>query len=213
MAISIIIVEDNIPFLKQIEKFIRRDEKFSLKGTATNGEDAVRLISEKSPEIVLLDLSLPDFQGTEVIRRVREKKIDCSFLILTVFEEERSVLSAIKAGAAGYLLKGTPYRKIKEALLEIHSGGSVIQPNLARMLLNIFREQERLKSEVKPLSKRENEILNYIAKGLSNKEVASVLGLSSTTVRTHLEHIYEKLNVTNRVEAVTEGIRQGLVDV
>lgn len=213
MAISIIIVEDNITFLKQIEKFIRKDERFSLKGTATNGEDAVRLISEKTPELVLLDLSLPDFQGTEVIRRIREKKIDCSFLILTVFEEEKSVLSAVKAGAAGYLLKGTPYRKIREALLEIHSGGSVIQPNLARMLLNIFMEQERLKSEVKPLSKREKEILNYIAKGLSNKEVASVLGLSSTTVRTHLEHIYEKLNVTNRVEAVTEGIRQGLVDV
>ncbi len=213
MGVSIVIVEDNVTFLKQIEKLIRKDERFELRGTATNGADAIKLIFEQKPELVLLDLSLPDFQGTEVIRQVREKKIRCDFLILTVFEEEKSVLSAVRAGAAGYLLKGTPYKKIREALLEIHSGGSVIQPNLARTLLNIFMEQERLKSEVKPLSKREKEILNYIAKGLSNKEVAEVLGLSSTTVRTHLEHIYEKLNVTNRVEAVTEGIRQGLVDV
>ncbi len=213
MGIKIVIVEDNITFLKQIEKLIRRDERFELAGTATTGADAVELILKKSPELVLLDLSLPDFQGTEVIRKVREKKVKCDFLILTVFEEEKSVLMAVKVGAAGYLLKGTPYKKIREALIEIHQGGSVIQPSLARTLLNIFMEQERLKSEVKPLSKREKEILNYIAKGLSNKEVADVLGLSSTTVRTHLEHIYEKLNVTNRVEAVTEGIRQGLIDV
>jgi DNA-binding NarL/FixJ family response regulator len=213
MGIKIVIVEDNITFLKQIEKFIKKDEKFTLIGTATTGEEAVKLIEKGVPDLVLLDLSLPDIQGTEVIKRVREKKIKCEFLILTVFEEENSVLSAVRAGAAGYLLKGTPYRKIKEALLEIHAGGSVIQPNLARTLLNIFTEQERLKSEVKPLSKREKEILNYIARGLSNKEVAEVLGLSSATVRTHLEHIYEKLNVTNRVEAVTEGIRQGLIDV
>jgi len=213
MGIKIAIVEDNITFLKQIEKLIKKDDKFTLIGTATTGEEAVKLIERGGPELVLLDLSLPDIQGTEVIRRIREKKIKCNFLILTVFEEENSVLSAVRVGAAGYLLKGTPYRKIKEALLEIHAGGSVIQPNLARTLLNIFMEQERLKTEVKPLSKREKEILNYIAKGLSNKEVAEVLGLSSTTVRTHLEHIYEKLNVTNRVEAVTEGIRQGLIDV
>ncbi|MGC8928247.1 MAG: response regulator [Myxococcota bacterium] len=213
MGIKIAIVEDNITFLKQIEKLIKRDEKFELVGTATTGTDAIRLIEQRRPELILLDLSLPDIQGTEVIRQVREKKIKCDFLILTVFEEEKLVLQAVRAGASGYLLKGTPYKKIKEALLEIHSGGSVIQPNLARTLLNIFMEQERLKSEVKPLSKREKEILSYIAKGLSNKEVAEVLGLSSTTVRTHLEHIYEKLNVTNRVEAVTEGIRQGLIDV
>ncbi len=213
MGIKIAIVEDNITFLKQIEKLIKRDEKFELVGTATTGTDAIRLIEQRRPELILLDLSLPDIQGTEVIRQVREKKIKCDFLILTVFEEEKLVLQAVRAGASGYLLKGAPYKKIKEALIEIHSGGSVIQPNLARTLLNIFMEQERLKSEVKPLSKREKEILSYIAKGLSNKEVAEVLGLSSTTVRTHLEHIYEKLNVTNRVEAVTEGIRQGLIDV
>lgn len=213
MKLRIVIVEDNITFIKQIEKHIRRDDKFELVGTATTGSDAIRLIIEKSPDLVLLDLGLPDIQGTEVIRKVREKKVKCNFLVLTVFEEEKAVLSAVRVGAAGYLLKGTPYKKIREALLEIHSGGSVIQPNLARTLLNIFMEQERLKSEVKPLSKREKEILNYIAKGLSNKEVAEVLGLSSTTVRTHLEHIYEKLNVTNRVEAVTEGIRQGIIDV
>jgi DNA-binding NarL/FixJ family response regulator len=135
------------------------------------------------------------------------------------------VLEAVKAGASGYLLKGTPADKIIEAIKEVRIGGTVIQPNLARRLLRHFRVAEADggvqplpppppgEPEYKPLSVRETEILQLIAKGVSNSEAAKMLNLSKATIRTHLEHIYRKLEVTNRVEAVTEGLRKGIIQM
>jgi DNA-binding NarL/FixJ family response regulator len=143
------------------------------------------------------------------------------------------VLEAVKAGASGYLLKGTPVDKIIEAIREVRAGGTVIQPSLARRLLRHFRVSPESVAlaptppsarppdalggdggpPVKPLSEREKEILQLIAKGVSNSEAAQVLSISKATIRTHLEHIYRKLEVTNRTEAVTEGIRKGIISV
>ena len=134
------------------------------------------------------------------------------------------MLEAVKAGASGYLLKGTPADKMVEAIKEVHAGGTVIQPNLARRLLKHFRvgetpaaapaaNQQQPEPEGKKLSARETEILQLIAKGVSNSEAAGMLTLSKATIRTHLEHIYRKLEVTNRVEAVTEGLRKGLIQM
>jgi DNA-binding NarL/FixJ family response regulator len=128
----------------------------------------------------------------------------------------------VKAGASGYLLKGASGPKIVEAIKEVKGGGSVIQPSLARRLLKFFRAPEAgtqgggpaLEADGRPtLTNRETEILQLISKGLSNSEAAGALGLSRATVRTHLEHIYQKLDVTNRVEAVAEGIRKGIIDL
>ena len=123
------------------------------------------------------------------------------------------------SGAAGYLLKGTPVEKIVEAIHDVHEGGAVIQPNLARALLKLIASPPPAPATIPvynpdaqtDLTKRELEILQLVAKGLSNNEAAGVLGLSKATIRTHLEHIYEKLDVTNRLEAVTEGIREGII--
>ncbi len=149
-------------------------------------------------------------------------------LIFTIFDEEEKVLDAIRAGAAGYLLKGATTDKIVEAIKDVHTGGTVIQPSLARRLLRHFNSEGpaaalrqaaqampagQPKEETPALTPRESEILELIAKGLSNTEAGRVLEISSGTIRTHLEHIYAKLDVTNRVEAVTEGIRKGLIDV
>jgi len=133
------------------------------------------------------------------------------------------VIEAVKAGASGYLLKGASASKVVEAIREVHAGGSVIQPSLARRLLRHFHVPEDPKGppagpplreeHTRPLTEREIEILRLIAKGLSNNEAAHVLDLSRATVRTHLEHIYEKLDVTNRVEAVTEGLRKGIIEI
>ena len=140
------------------------------------------------------------------------------------------MIDAVKAGASGYLLKGASSDKVIEAIKEVKAGGSVIQPNLARRLLRHFHVPEegappepeykrplppgnREEPAMRPLTEREIEILRLIAKGLSNNEAARVLTLSRATVRTHLEHIYEKLEVTNRVEAVTEGLLKGLIEM
>lgn len=200
-------------------------------GTALSGEAALDEVPKIKPDVLLLDLGLPRMSGIDVTREVKAKYPGIEILIFTIFDEEDKVLEAVKAGASGYLLKGATTDKIVEAIKEVSAGGTVIQPNLARRLLRHFRvdvtgapssppvaapaatptlaEEPRFR----PLSEREKEILQLIAKGVSNSEAARLLGVSKATIRTHLEHIYQKLEVTNRVEAVTEGIRKGLISV
>ena len=172
---------------------------------------------EQKPDVILCDLGLPRMSGIEVTEKVRASYPGTEILIFTVFDEEEKVIGAIKAGAAGYMLKGAEAHKIVEGIKDVHQGGSVIQPSLARRLLQHFSAPaatQGLRPEVvTQLTNREIECLQMIAKGLSNSEAADVLGLSKATVRTHLEHIYQKLEVSNRVEAVTEGIRQGIIDL
>ena len=209
----VLLVEDQPKILRNMQKLLGRIDAVTVVGVAGTGGEAVSEAEKLRPDLILLDLGLPDMDGIEVTKRVKAANPAVEILIFTVFDEEDKVLSAVKAGAGGYLLKGAPIEKVAEAIVEVAQGGSVIQPSLARRLLLQFQRQEASIPLTPALSARENEILQLIAKGLSNAEVAGVLTLSRATVRTHLEHIYAKMDVTNRVEAVTEGIRQGIIKV
>ena len=225
--IRVMVVEDQPQILKNQLKILQESPEIEVIGTALSGEAALDFLEKKQPEVLLQDLGLPGISGIEVTKRVKQKWPKIEVLIFTIFDEEEKVIEAVKAGASGYLLKGATADKIVEAIREVNAGGSVIQPNLARRLLKYFHvsetpdekaetPQERAMREeppTRPLTEREIEILRLIAKGLSNNEAARVLTLSRATVRTHLEHIYEKLEVTNRVEAVTEGLRKGLIEM
>jgi len=213
--IRIYVVEDQPKIIKNLMKLLNDSAEIEIVGKAMSGEDALDGIEDTRPEVVLLDLGLPQMSGIDVTREVKKRHPEIEVLIFTIFDEEDKVLEAIGAGASGYLLKGMEAEKIIEAIRDVRDGGSVIQPNLARSLLRHFRAQpDKGKEEPFPsLTPREVEILQIIAKGLSNAEAARVLQISRATIRTHLEHIYAKLSVSNRVEAVTEGIRQGLIDV
>src|SRR5688572_7359931 len=227
MAIRVLVVEDQPKILKAQIKLLETFDELEIVGEALSGESALEKVEEVKPEVLLLDLGLPQMSGIDVTRKVKATHPEIEILIFTIFDEEEKVIEAIMAGAAGYLLKGTPVEKIVEAIKDVKAGGAVIQPNLARALLRAIgtkpqREGEKPSKEGEGiggkdaagvLTDRELEILQIIAKGLSNNEAAKVLGLSKATIRTHLEHIYEKLDVTNRVEAVTEGIRQGIINI
>jgi DNA-binding NarL/FixJ family response regulator len=217
--IRLLVVEDQPQILRHQLKLLEGFPEVVLCGSARDGTEALRQLDEARPDVVLLDLGLPDLSGIEVTREILRRRPDTEVLIWTVFEEEDKVLDAIRAGASGYLLKGTPAARLVEAICEVHSGGSIIQPLLARRLLRRFKPApasgtpSEASAGARSLSPREREILKLIARGLSNAEVARALSVSRATVRTHLEHIYEKLEVSNRTEAVTEGIRQGLIEV
>lgn len=251
MGIRVFVVEDQPKILKSQIKLLQEFDDIEIVGEALSGESALEKIPEVHPEVLLLDLGLPQMSGIDVTRRVKGQWPEIEVLIFTIFDEEEKVTEAILAGAAGYLLKGTPVEKIVEALRDVKAGGAVIQPNLARALLRLIGKSDRRAQPADGradkradrsalagdagraapptgdaakgagqagdaaslLTDRELEILQIIAKGLSNNEAAKVLGLSKATIRTHLEHIYEKLDVTNRVEAVTEGIRQGIINL
>lgn len=261
MAIRVLVVEDQPKILKNQIRLLETFEEIAIVGEALSGESALEKVEEVKPEVLLLDLGLPQMSGIDVTRRVKATHPEIEILIFTIFDEQDKVIEAITAGAAGYLLKGTPVEKIVEAIKDVKAGGSVIQPTLARALLRLVGQRSASRStstahgqlphappppaapaqaegveasavDAAPLegemlegqegdeedagsvlTDRELEILQIIAKGLSNNEAAKVLGLSKATIRTHLEHIYEKLDVTNRVEAVTEGIRQGIINI
>ncbi len=222
--IRVLVVEDQPKILKNQLKLLDAAEEIEIVGTAMNGETAIDEIPRCNPDVLLLDLGLPRMSGIDVTREVKARWPKVEILIFTIFDEEGKVLEAIKAGASGYLLKGASSDKIIEAIRDVCAGGTIIQPSLARNLLKHFRAgadpathpiaaPDAADLVMRPLSDREKEILQLIAKGISNSEAARVLSLSKATIRTHLEHIYQKLEVTNRVEAVTEGIRKGLIDV
>jgi DNA-binding NarL/FixJ family response regulator len=227
--IKVLVVEDQPQILKQQLKILQESPEIEVIGTALSGEAALDLLEKKQPlpDVILQDLGLPRMTGIEVTREVKKRWPAVEVLVFTIFDEEEKVIEAVKAGASGYLLKGASSEKVIDAIKEVKAGGSVIQPNLARRLLKHFHVPEegaqpekarlppgnREEPPMRPLTEREIEILRLIAKGLSNNEAAGVLTLSRATVRTHLEHIYEKLEVTNRVEAVTEGLRKGLIEM
>ncbi|MCE9670305.1 response regulator transcription factor [Myxococcus stipitatus] len=243
--IRVFVVEDQTKILKNQLRLFEGHPDIDIVGTALSGEAALEDVPRLQPDVLLLDLGLPRMSGIDVTREVKARYPKMEILIFTIFDEEDKVLEAVKAGASGYMLKGSPVDKIIEAIKEVRAGGTVIQPNLARRLLRHFRVEpdttpvptEPLaetaaalappapappasepasateEPPLKPLSDREREILQLIAKGVSNSEAARLLNLSKATIRTHLEHIYRKLEVTNRVEAVTEGIRKGLISV
>jgi DNA-binding NarL/FixJ family response regulator len=217
--IRVLVVEDQPKILRNQLKVLESAPEIEIVGTAMNGESALDEIPRCTPDVLLLDLGLPRMSGIDVTREVKARWPKVEILIFTIFDEENKVLEAIKAGASGYLLKGATSEKIIEAIRDVCAGGTVIQPSLARSLLSHFRAggsdapAQAMDEGQRPLSDREREILQLIAKGVSNSEAAQVLNLSKATIRTHLEHIYQKLEVTNRVEAVTEGIRKGIIDV
>jgi DNA-binding NarL/FixJ family response regulator len=223
--IRVMVVEDQPKILRSQIKLLQASDALEIVGTALSGEAALEEVGRVRPDVILCDLGLPRMSGIDVTREVKARFPAVEVLIFTIFDEEEKVLGAVKAGASGYLLKGTPAERIVEAIRDVKDGGSVIQPSLAKRLLKAFHLAEEpspapaddaADDDAGPrasLTSREIEILRLIAKGLSNSEAASVLSLSRATVRTHLEHIYQKLDVTNRVEAVTVGIRRGIIAV
>jgi DNA-binding NarL/FixJ family response regulator len=217
--IRVFVVEDQPKILKNQMKLLGGYSEIEIVGKAISGEEALENLEAAAPDVILLDLGLPGISGIEVTEQVKKRWPKIEILIFTIFEEEDKVMQAIQAGASGYLLKGMEADKIVEAISEVAAGGSVIQPSLARSLLRHFLVQPNSKKSSVPdedaprLTPREVEILQIIAKGLSNAEAAKVLKVSRATVRTHLEHIYAKMSVSNRVEAITEGIRHGIIDI
>ena len=227
-TIRLFIIEDQPSILKNQVKILGSFNDIDIIGTAASGEEAISEITSltKHPHVVLCDLGLPLMNGIEATKHIKAINSTIEVLIFTIFEDEDKVLKAIRAGASGYLLKGTDITKIHEAIEDVVSGGTVIQPSLARKLLKYFAmplegtpnelfSEDCHKDPHKKalLSIRELECLQIIAKGLSNNETARVLNVSKATIRTHLEHVYQKLEVTNRVEAITEAIRQGIIDL
>ena len=204
MNISIAIVEDLDEVRDGLKNFISLSTDFKILDTFKTAEEALYEIPRLQPDIVIMDINLPGMNGIECIRQVKHKSPNTQFMMFTVYENDEKVFEALKAGASGYLLKNTGLVQLIEALKELHTGGSPMSANIARKLVTVFRDNQKGFELVENLSGRENEILLLLTKGLLYKEIAEQLAISVSTVRQHIHHIYEKLHVQNRTEAINK---------
>ena len=212
MAPTVLIVEDDPPTRKRLEAVVAGIPGLSLLGSTGTAAEARSALGER-PDVMLVDLGLPDGSGVDVIREAQRVSPATRAMVITVFVDERHVMDAIAAGAMGYLLKDGSAEYVGQSIAELLAGGSPISPPIARHLLQRFQAPRPARGGDSPLTARELEILTYIAKGFSVAEVGDLLGISSRTVTTHVQHIYRKLEVTSRSEAVFEAVNLGLIDL
>jgi NarL family two-component system response regulator LiaR len=196
------IVEDNHDLREAMAMMIQYANQFELAGVFENAEDAIKNLPELDVDAVLMDVNLPGYNGYECVSILKSKIPKLLFLMCTSYEDDEIIFKSLKAGASGYILKTDGPIKIIDALVDLFEGGSPMSNSIARKVVASFSKFENINENVQMLTSRENEILELLATGKMNKEVADFLKISNGTVRKHIQNIYEKLHVNTRVEAV-----------
>lgn len=202
-----VLVADDHPIVRGgIVALLESADDLTVVGEASTGLQAVELALEHEPDIVLMDLQMPELGGAEATARILERCPDIRVIVLTTYESDSAILTAIEAGASGYLLKAAPAGEILAGIRSVAAGDVALAPSIAAMLVN------RVKAPAGPtLSARETEVLALVAQGRSNPAIAKALFLSEATVKTHLLHVFEKLEVSDRTRAVTKAMELGLL--
>ena len=205
MNISVSIIEDDAQTRHILADWIGHTEGFSVVSEHGSAESAMEGLPQKNPQVVLSDINLPGMNGIECVRRLKAFLPEAQFVMLTVYRDEDHIFDALSAGATGYLLKQTPRRELIAALKQVHGGGSPMTGAIARKVVQSFeRHSHPSVADLVDLTPRELEVLNLLAHGHLYKEIAETLGISLATVATHIRHIYEKLHVRSRTQAVAK---------
>ncbi|MBC7866588.1 MAG: response regulator transcription factor [Gloeobacteraceae cyanobacterium ES-bin-316] len=206
MNIPVSIVEDNLDIRKALEQIIHMAPGFELACSCESGEDALIKLPVYEPKIVLMDINLGGIDGIEVVRQLKVECPDMLFMMCTVYEEDEKIFEALNAGASGYIIKKTTPSKLLEAIKELFEGGAPMSSQIARKVVMLFQQKPAglTDGSLDILTKRELEILEMLANGLVYKEISEKLFISSETVRKHVYNVYNKLHVSNRVEAVNK---------
>lgn len=202
--ISICIIEDIPDIQKGLQSIIESDPRFTLLKSFGNAEQAISELPLLKPHIVLTDINLPGKSGIECVAEIKPLFPEMLFIMFTIYEDSDQVFDALKAGSSGYILKNTAPEKIIDSLVELHEGGSPMTPKIARKVLNTFNKNVPEQEVSELLSKREQEVLELLSKGFLYKEIADNLNIAMSTVKRHLNHIYAKLQVQNKIEAVNK---------
>lgn len=208
---TVLLVEDDEPTRERLSRVVSARSEFNVVGEVGDCTSARSLIDSLKPDVMLVDLGLPDGSGIDLIIEARDKSPTTEVMVITSFGDERHVVNAIEAGATGYLLKDGESAYIADSMLQMLAGGSPISASIARYLLKRFQPQAQSAEEVPHLTAREREVLELVAKGFSYAEIADVLSMSTHTVTSHIKHIYRKLSVNSRGQAVFEAMQLGLI--
>lgn len=200
MPISVSIVEDDAETCASLATLLRKTPGMTCQNTYSNGEDALSELPGDQPEVLLVDIGLPRMSGIQCVARLKERLPHLRVLMLTTYEDLELIFDSLRAGASGYILKNSSRAELVQAVEQVYVGGAPMSMPIARKLVSYF-QRGRPASEVVDLTQREQEILKLLAKGDLYKEIGDKLGISLATVRTHIQHIYDKLHVRSRTEA------------
>jgi DNA-binding NarL/FixJ family response regulator len=213
VRIKVLIADDHPVVRRGLANLLDGEQDIEVVGQACNGVEALELARDRKPDVVLIDLRMPEMDGVEAIRRMRAESQELRFIILTTYDNEEWVFEGIRAGARGYLLKDSEPEELVSAIRAIMRGESLIEPVVATRLLDRFSELATREAGqgLDPPTERELEVLQLMARGASNSEIAGELVITIKTVKTHVAHLLGKLQAKNRTEAVTEAARRGWI--
>jgi NarL family two-component system response regulator LiaR len=206
-----VLIADDHPVVRQgLRTFLEVQGGLELAGEASDGAEAVRLVRQSLPDVVLMDLVMPGVDGIEATRQIRDLSPSTKVIVLTSFDDDERVFPAIKAGAAGYLMKDVPPAELAEAVRRVHRGEALVAPSVAAKLM---QEVAGRKPAIADLTERELDVLRLVARGLSNKLIARELVVSEKTVKTHVSNILAKLHLADRTQAALYAVRERLVEL
>ncbi len=211
--IRVLVVDDHEIVRRGLKALLAEFEEMEVVGEAENGLEAVQLAESALPDVILMDLVMPEMDGVEAIRQISAKELNVHILVITTYSGDDHVVPAIKVGAHGYLLKDSGSTQVVEAIRQVHRGEPALHPDIARRLIQEIRPEIPERAAPDPLTARELEVLSLIAGGLSTKEIADRLFIEEVTVRSHVSRILDKLHLANRVQATLYALREGVVDL
>ncbi len=211
--ISVLIADDHSLIRQGLKQILELENDITVVAQAANGNEAVKLARDLKPDVVLMDINMPEANGLQAIKEIKQEKMTSKIIVLTIHEDREYLFKTLQMGAEGYVLKDAEPAVLIEAIRNVHSGQSYIQPNMTRELVREFNRvtlHEKEKSEENNLTTREIEVLGLIAEGMINKEIAKQLYISEKTVKNHVSNIFKKLNVSDRTQAAIYAFKHNI---
>lgn len=213
MAVKVMITDDHSMIREGLKQLLELEGDFEVIAEACDGVDCMSQLATVTPDILLLDINMPNMNGLEVLQKIKEKKIKVKVLVLTVHNEVEYLLKAVDIGVNGYLLKDSESAELKKAILSVVNGEDYIQPSLIPVLNAKMIDRNKDNEKIEKLTRREMEVLKLLAVGMYNKEVAESLDISERTVKNHVSNIFKKIGVTDRTQAAVFAIRNNLITI
>lgn len=213
MAVNILLADDHKMVREGIRCLLENVPEFNVVGEAADGYECISLVNKTKPNIVLLDIDMPDMNGIEALRVIKEQKMLCKVIMLTRHNEIDYLMKALEIGCDGYILKESSFDTLKKAIFKVYSGDKYIEPNMMPLLNANMQEKSTVKKKISELTRREIDVLKMIASGSFNKEIASTLNISERTVKNHVSNIFKKIEVSDRTQAAVFAIKNGIITI
>lgn len=213
MSVKVLLADDHLMVREGLKQVLELDSEIDVISEASDGYECLNLINKTNPDVVLLDINMPNLDGLQVLSIMKQQKMKNKVIMLTIHKDVDYLIEALEAGCDGYVLKDSDSETLRKAIFDVYHGETFIEPSMTVLLNSSLAERDVMKDKLNELTKREIEVLKLIANGLFNKEIASTLCISERTVKNHVSNIFKKIEVSDRTQAAVFAIKNNLVDI